>query len=76
MSGSSRCGAADAAPANFDENSPNTRCWLRRSMRPNVATSQNAVDPPLPSTISQPSGSENSERSPSRTDRTTALTGS
>ena len=44
------------ASANFDENSPNTRCSLRWSISPNVATSQNTVEPPLPSTISQPSG--------------------
>ena len=31
------------AAANFDENSPNARCWLRRSMRQNVAASQNSV---------------------------------
>ena len=58
--GSPRCGAAAAASANFDENSPNTACALRSRMRPNVATSQNIVDPPLPSTISQPSGRPNS----------------
>ena len=27
-SGRARCGAGSAAAANFDENSPNTRCWL------------------------------------------------
>ena len=42
-------GAAAAASANFEENSPNTRCWLRRSISPNVATSQKTVVPPLPS---------------------------
>ena len=62
--GRPRCGAAAQASANFDENSPNTRCWLRRSTRPNVATSQNTVVPPLPRTISQPSGSPNSSVSP------------
>src|SRR4029450_7825311 len=30
--GSSRWGAAVAAAANLAENSPNTRCWLRRSI--------------------------------------------
>ncbi len=50
--GSSRWGAALAAAANFDENSPNDRCWLRRSMRQNVAMSQKHVVPPLPSTTS------------------------
>ena len=39
-------------------------------MRPNVATSQNTVEPPLPSTISQPSGSDEqvarARRGPSR----------
>ena len=62
--GSPRCGAAAQASANFDENSPNTRCWLRCSTRPNVATSQNTVVPPLPSTISQPSGSANRSARP------------
>ena len=57
--GSPRCGAAAHASANFEENSPNTRCWLRSRTSPKVATSQNAVEPPLPSTISQPSGSWN-----------------
>ena len=51
-SGSSRWGAADAAAANLDENSPKTRCWLRRPIRQNVATSQKAMAPPLPSTTS------------------------
>ncbi len=36
-----RWGAARAAAANFDENSPKLRCWLRWSISPNVATSQN-----------------------------------
>jgi hypothetical protein len=52
IDGSSRKGARAAASANFDENSPNTRCWLRRSMRPNTAASQNTVVPPLPSRTS------------------------
>ncbi len=50
--GSSRNGAALAAVANFDENSPKLRCWLFFSMSPNVAASQNNVVPPLPSSIS------------------------
>ena len=50
--GSSRWGAALAAAANLDENSPNDRCWLRRSMRQKVAMSQKHVVPPLPSTTS------------------------
>ena len=51
--GSSRCGRGLRRPsANFDENSPKLRCWLRRSIRPKVAASQNAVVPPLPSRIS------------------------
>ena len=50
--GSSRWGAAVAAVANLDENSPNDRCWLRRSMRQKVAMSQKHVVPPLPSTTS------------------------
>ena len=56
ISGASRWGARAAASANLPENSPKTRCWLRRSISPNVATSQNAVVPPLPSTTSHPSG--------------------
>ena len=38
--GSPRCGAAADAAKNFDENSPNTQCWLRSRIRPNVAASQ------------------------------------
>ena len=51
-SGSSRNGAAAATLANCAENSPKAQCWLRRSIRPNVAASQNAVVPPLPSSTS------------------------
>ena len=50
--GSPRNGASLAADANLDENSPKTKCCERSSMRPNVAISQNAVDPPLPSITS------------------------
>ena len=50
--GSPRNGAAADAEANFDENSPKLRCWLRLSMRPKVAMSQKTVVPPLPSMIS------------------------
>ena len=50
--GSASHGAAFAAAANFDENSPNDRCWLLSRISPNVAMSQNAVAPPLPSTTS------------------------
>ncbi len=74
MLGPSRWGAPAHASANFDENSPNTRCWLHCSTSPNVAASQNTVVPPLPSTISQPSGSENSSANPERTEPTSALT--
>jgi hypothetical protein len=52
IAGSSSHGAALAADANLEENSPKERCWLRRSISPAVATSQNAVAPPLPSTTS------------------------
>ena len=41
-----------AALANFEENSPKDRCWLFSRISPNVAMSQNAVAPPLPSTTS------------------------
>ena len=44
-------------------------------MSPKVATSQNAVEPPLPRTISQPEGRLNSVRSPSRMLPTTRFTG-
>ena len=37
---------------NFAENSPKLRCWARSRTRPNAAMSQNAVEPPLPRTIS------------------------
>jgi hypothetical protein len=50
--GSSRNGAAVTAAANLAENSPNTRCWLRRSIREKLARSQNRVEPPLPSATS------------------------
>ena len=50
--GSPRCGAALAAAANFEPNSPKDRNCARSSIRPNVAASQNAVEPPLPSTTS------------------------
>ena len=50
--GSPRNGASLAAAANFEENSPKTKCCERSSINPNVAMSQNAVEPPLPSTTS------------------------
>ena len=75
MIGSWRNGAPAAALANFCENSPKVRCSDRERIRPAVAASQKAVDPPLPSTISYPSGSENSSARPSRTCPTTSLTG-
>ena len=65
--GSSRCGAERATAANFDENSPMTRCVLRRSTRPNTAASQKRVEPPLPISTSYPSGSANRSARPSRT---------
>lgn len=46
--GSSSHGASFAALANFEENSPKVRCCDFRSMRPAVAMSQKAVEPPLP----------------------------
>ncbi len=52
ISGSSRWGAAAAAVANLEENSPKLRCWLFCSMRRKVAASQKQVVPPLPSTTS------------------------
>ena len=73
-SGASRNGAAPAAAANFEENSPKVRCWLRRSMSPNVATSQKTVVPPFPSRTSQPSGSEKRPASPARSEATTLRT--
>jgi hypothetical protein len=75
ISGDPRCGAAATASANFDENSPNTRCCERSSISPNVSTSQNTVVPPLPSTTSQPSGSRSRSATPRRTDATTERTG-
>jgi hypothetical protein len=50
--GSPRKGAALVAAANFDENSPNTRCCERSRTRLSVAMSQKAVAPPLPRTTS------------------------
>lgn len=65
--GSASHGASCAALANFEENSPKDRCWDFSVISPWVAMSQNAVEPPLPSTTSYPSGSEKSCRTPSRT---------
>ena len=73
--GCERCGAFAAASANLEENSPNTRCSLRSRISPNVAMSQNTVVPPLPRTISHPSGRANSSVKPRRTAPTTDLTG-
>ena len=50
--GSPRKGAAFGRAANFEENSPNTRCCDRSRTRLRAAMSQNAVVPPLPSTTS------------------------
>ena len=50
--GSPRCGASLAAAANLEPNSPKDRNCARSSISPNVAASQNAVDPPLPRTTS------------------------
>jgi hypothetical protein len=50
--GSPRNGAALVAAANFEENSPNTRCCERSRTRLKVAMSQKAVVPPLPSATS------------------------
>ena len=51
-SGSSRWGAPCTTAANLEENSPKLRCWLRRSISPKAAASQNVVVPPLPSSTS------------------------
>ena len=64
--GSPRNGASAAALANFAPNSPNEANWARSRIRPNVATSQNAVVPPLPITTSYPSGSWKSSARPAR----------
>ncbi len=61
--------------ANLAENSPHTSSWARSRISPNAAASQNAVEPPLPSTISYPSGSENSSARPARMRPTSARTG-
>jgi hypothetical protein len=73
--GSPRNGASCAALANFEENSPNDRCWLRSRIRPKVAMSQKAVAPPFPSTTSYPSGRPKSVEMPSRTRPTRFFTG-
>ena len=65
--GAPRCGAVFAALANFEPNSPKVRNCARSLMRPNVAASQNAVEPPLPRITSYPSGSANSSARPDRT---------
>jgi hypothetical protein len=46
--GSASHGASFEAFANLDENSPKFRCCDLFSIRPCVATSQKAVEPPLP----------------------------
>jgi aspartate aminotransferase len=50
-------------------------CAAPRRSRPNVAASQNSVEPPLPSRISQPSGRPNSSCRPARTEPTRFFTG-
>lgn len=45
-------GASLAALANLEENSPKVRCCDLFSIRPCVAMSQKAVEPPLPRTTS------------------------
>ena len=49
-----------AAAANLAENSPKLAWALRRPIKRATATSQNRVEPPLPSTTSYPSGRSNS----------------
>ena len=46
--GSPRCGAILIALANLEPNSPKLAACARSSIRPNTATSQNAVAPPTP----------------------------
>ena len=48
--GSARNGAPLVTAANLAENSPICTCCARCRIRLNAATSQNAVEPPLPST--------------------------
>ena len=50
--GSPRNGASLTALANLAPNSPKLANWARSRIRPKVATSQNAVVPPLPRTTS------------------------
>ena len=73
--GSSINGFSLAACANFEENSPKFKCCDFFSISPDVAISQKAVEPPLPSTTSYPSGRLNNEFKPVRTRFTTLLTG-
>jgi hypothetical protein len=47
--GSASHGARPATTANLAENSPKLRCWEYSRISPNVAISQNALVPPLPS---------------------------
>ncbi len=72
-SGSARWGAR-AAAANFDENSPKTRCWLRRSISEKAATSHSTLVPPLPSATSYPPGRVKKSRSPALRRATTERT--
>ena len=65
-----------AASANLEENSPKTRCWLRCSIRPNVATSQNTVGAAVAQhDLPSVRAARTASRSPSRTDPTTSRTG-
>ena len=74
-SGSPRWGAAAAAAANFDENSPKVRCWLFASIRPKVAASQKQVVPPLPEHhLVARRGARTATASPARRLPTTDLT--
>jgi hypothetical protein len=52
MIGSPTNGFLATHEANFELNSPYVRCSERSSISPNAAASQNAVEPPLPSTTS------------------------
>lgn len=59
-----RKGALFVELANLDPNSPNTACAARSCTNEKVSASQRAVDPPLPSRTSYPSGASNISSKP------------
>ena len=72
--GAPRKGASATALTNFAPNSPKVANCARSRTSPNVATSQNAVVPPLPMITSYPSGTEKNSAMPRRRRATSFFT--